>query len=264
MVILEAKNIVKDFKEQESFFREDSFFRAVDNVSFYIKENETLGLVGESGSGKSTIAKMLLKIVKPTEGIIEFNEKNIYDFNEKENHDFKKNVQIVFQNPYLSLNPKMSLYNILSEPLEIHEPKLSLSEKKTRIEETLVKMKLPISSIHKFPHELSGGERQRIAIARSIILKPKVLILDEPVSSLDVSVQAHIINLLKDIQEKEQMAFLFISHDLHVIRHVCNRVYVMEHGKIVEEGETNRIFNNPLHRYTKKLLNSITRLQNFS
>lgn len=258
MVLLELKNVCKYFRlRRDKFLTKPGILKAVENVNLFIKPGETVGLVGESGSGKSTISKMITKLMPPTKGAIFFNETNINVLSQKDKRAFRKKIQIVFQNPYDSLDPRQTVYIILKEAIDIHFPKLADKDKDEKIKQALVDVALPEESLDKYPHEFSGGERQRIAIARSLSVEPELLILDEPVSSLDLSVQSQIINLLINLQKKHSITYLFISHDLHIVRFLCNRLYVMENGYIVEEGETERIFTKPLHSYTKKLLNAL-------
>lgn len=232
-------NIV-NVKEVKKYF---GATRAVDGVSFGIEKGGTFGLVGESGSGKTTLGKLILGILKPDSGNIEV---------------ATKKIQVIFQDPQNSLDPKMRVSDIVSEGLRVREAANVRREAiKKMVEEALEIVKLPKSSMNKYPHQFSGGERQRIAIARAVITEPEFIICDEPVSSLDVTVQLQILNLLKDIQKKFSITYLFISHDLRVIRYMCDRVAVMQEGKIVEDGFVKEIYRKPSHSYTKQLLNSI-------
>ena len=226
--------------------------KAVNNVSMRIQRGEIYALAGESGCGKSTLAKAITKLVSPKSGEIFYDGVNIYDIKK----EYPKNVQMVFQNPYSSLNPKMKIKNILIEPLDINT-RLARSEKETLIEEVLSDVGLPLSSLDLYPHEFSGGQRQRIAIARALILNPKLLIADEPVSALDASIQAQIINLLKDLRLKRDLTILFISHDMNVIKYLADRVGIMYFGSLVEENYTGIIFRYPKEEYTKKLINAV-------
>lgn len=233
--MIEIRNLTKKFKE----------ILAVDDVSFFIKDGEALGLVGESGSGKSTLARLILRLIEPTSGDIIYN--NV--------RHIRKDCQIVFQDPQTSLNPRIRIGEAIGEPILIHG---LLSKKKIpdRVSRLLELVKLPKDYVRRFPHELSGGERQRVGIARALASDPKFLILDEPVSSLDVSIQVDILKLLKEIKEKIDLTYLFIAHDLSVIGFMCNRIAVMQSGKLVEIGSREQILENPQDPYTKKLLES--------
>ena len=249
--LLEIKNLTVEYKSVERA----EVLRAVDNVSFNIKKNEIYALAGESGCGKSTLAKIITKLVKPLSGEVIFDGKSILNQNKQEKKAYPSKVQMVFQNPYSSLNPKMKIGEILKEPLDINT-KFSKRRKKAVIKNILDDVGLPESCLELYPHEFSGGQRQRIAIARALILKPKLLIADEPVSALDASIQAQIINLLKELKELHDLTILFISHDLNVIRYLADRVGVMYFGKLIEENITSEIFYHPKEEYTKSLLNS--------
>ncbi len=233
--------------------------RAVDNVSFSIREGEIYALAGESGCGKSTLSKAITKLVKPLSGEILFEGENIFTQSKEEQKNYPKNVQMIFQNPYSSLNPKMKIGEILKEPLDINT-KYSNNRKQTIIKNILGDVGLTEKVLDLYPHEFSGGQRQRIAIARALILNPKFLIADEPVSALDASIQAQIINLLKDLKAQKNLTILFISHDLSVIRYLADRTGIMYFGKLVEENYTSAIFCRPKEDYTKLLLNSAPRL----
>lgn len=230
--------------------------KALDGVSFDLQSSEIVGVVGESGCGKSTLGKAILKLVPPTSGKVYLEETDLSELKGEGLRKRRKDIQMIFQDPYGSLNPRQTLFDILSEPLQTHF-KLSKTEQKHKIEKTLEKVGFIISSLKKYPHEFSGGQRQRIAIARALILDPKIIVADEPVSSLDVSIQAQILNLLKEIQKETKISMIFISHNLAVVRHLVSKVYVMYLGKIVESGNTQEIFSNPKHPYTKALLSSV-------
>lgn len=229
--------------------------KAVDGVSLRIEKGMTYGLVGESGSGKSTTGRAIMGLNKITAGNIIFDGKDVT--NERgTREDFRKDVQMIFQDPYSSLNPRKRVYDLLAEPLRNFE-KLSKAEEKKRIYELLEIVGLSPESIHKYPHQFSGGQRQRIGIARAVALQPKLIIADEPVSALDVSVQAQVLNFMQQIQKEYGLTYIFIGHDLGVIRHVCDRIGIMYKGRFVEEGNTDEIFNNPQHIYTKRLVSAI-------
>lgn len=237
------------------FGRTVDHVKAVDGVSFEVEEGMTYGLVGESGSGKSTTGKAIIGLNRVTDGQILFNGEDITNMRGKR-IDFRKQVQMIFQDPYSSLNPRKRVYDILAEPLRNFE-KLSRAEERKRIDELLELVGLSSESIYKYPHQFSGGQRQRIGIARAVALKPKFIIADEPVSALDVSVQAQVLNFMQDIQKEFGLTYIFIGHDLGVIKHMCDRIGIMYKGRFVEEGSTDDIFNNPQHIYTKRLVSAI-------
>ncbi len=226
------------------------------NLSFNIYPQEILGIVGESGTGKTTIGKLLVKILNPTEGNILFDHQSLACMSPKETHIFRKNAQIIFQNPYSSLNPRMNAREIIEEPLKIYQVG-DEAYRKAKVFELFESVGLDPSFHSRFPHEFSGGQRQRLSIARTLALSPKFIVCDEPTAALDVSIQAQIINLLKKLQGEHGLTYLFISHDLSVIRHICSRIIVLYQGQIVEVAETSELFSNPLHPYTKQLLSSI-------
>jgi len=240
--------------------RAKDVIKAVDDVSFEVAEGTTVGLVGESGSGKSTVARALLKLLTPTAGTILFRGQSILPMAESEFRPLRKEMQMVFQDPIGSLNPRMTIESILGEPLEIHFPKLGREERREKSAAMLRRVGLPTDGLQRYPHEFSGGQRQRIGIARALAVEPKFLICDEPVSALDVSVQAQILNLLKDLQEELNLTLLFIAHDLAVVRHMSDQIVVMHHGKIVEKGGADAICEAPQHDYTKRLLAAIPHL----
>ena len=250
--IIEVKDLVKYFEISPAHSINKNYVKAVDGVSFDIFEGETLGLVGESGCGKSTIGRLILGLTKPTSGEIFLEGRNINSISKKELRKIRKDIQVVFQNPYSALDPKMTIEDILSEPLSIHKIVYKYDYSK-EVKRLLELVGISSKDAKKFPHECSGGQRQRICIARAIATRPKFIICDEPVSALDVSVQSQILNLLDDLQKELNVSYLFIAHSLNVIRHVSNRVAVMYLGKIVEMGTTEEIYNNPLHPYTKAL-----------
>ena len=238
----------------------DVLVKAVNNVSLKIYSGEIYALAGESGCGKSTLAKAITKLVSPKEGDILFEGKSIMCHSKEEKKLYPKDVQMVFQNPYSSLNPKMKIGDILKEPLDINT-NLSKKEKEERVLEILSDVGLQSTCLNLYPHQFSGGQRQRIAIVRALILKPKLLIADEPVSALDASIQAQIINLLKELKQKHNLTILFISHDMNVIKYLADRVGIMHFGNLVEENYTSTLFKYPKEDYTKKLLNAVPKLQ---
>lgn len=254
VILLETKNLTIEYTSINKGTK--STVTAVNNLSLKIPEGEIYALAGESGCGKSTLAKAITKLVKPNSGEILFKGKEIFSQNKFEKKSYPTSVQMVFQNPYSSLNPKMKIGEILREPLDINT-KLKNDEKDSLIEEVLTDVGLQTSVLSLYPHEFSGGQRQRIAIARALILNPELLIADEPVSALDASIQAQIINLLKELKRKRNLTILFISHDMNVIRYLADRVGIMYFGSLIEENYTETIFRYPKEDYTKKLLNSV-------
>jgi ABC-type microcin C transport system duplicated ATPase subunit YejF len=234
--------------------------KAVDDVSFEIEKGKTLGLVGESGSGKSTIARALLKLMPATGGQVFYRDREILGLNEAEFRPLRKEMQMIFQDPFGSLNPRMTIEEIIAEPLRIHFRQLTRKARRETVMSLLDRVGLPAASMWRYPHEFSGGQRQRIGIARALAVQPEFLICDEPVSALDVSVQAQIINLLRDLQEQFQLTYLFIAHDLAVVEHMSDEVIVMHHGKIVERGPSEQICSDPQEDYTKKLLAAVPTL----
>ena len=257
-ILLETRNLSIEYESINNDTK--SIVKAVNDVSLKIQTGEIYALAGESGCGKSTLAKSLTKLVKPKSGEILFDGKNIYSSDKREQKLYPKNVQMVFQNPYSSLNPKMNILSILKEPLDINT-KYSNSEKEYLVEEILLDVGLPTSCLKLYPHQFSGGQRQRIAIARALILKPKLLIADEPVSALDASIQAQIINLLKELKMKHDLTILFISHDMNVIKYLADRVGIMYFGSLIEENYTQTIFKYPKEDYTKQLLSAVPMLK---
>ncbi|MBX7206764.1 MAG: ATP-binding cassette domain-containing protein [Verrucomicrobiaceae bacterium] len=240
--------------------RETDSVKAVDDVSFDVEEGRTLGLVGESGSGKSTVARALLKLIKHTAGEVRYRDQEILSLPEGQFRPLRKDLQMVFQDPFGSLNPRMTIEQIIGEPLGIHFKDMSRRDRADAAAALLERVGLAAESLDRYPHEFSGGQRQRIGIARALAVRPKFLICDEPVSALDVSVQAQILNLLKDIQDEFQLTSLFIAHDLAVVRHMSDEIIVMYRGKIVEHGQADAVCENPQHDYTRKLLSAVPRL----
>ncbi|MBU2510760.1 ATP-binding cassette domain-containing protein [bacterium] len=254
--LLNVRSLTKEYiNKRRIFSRKSHIFKAVDKISFSIRKGETFGLVGESGCGKSTTGKMLVRLEEPTTGKIYFKGENLTDLNEKQMQPIRRNLQMIFQNPYGSLNPKMTLKQIIEEPLKIH--KLAVNNRHKRICQLLDYVGLQSAFLDRYPSEFSGGQRQRIAIARALSLHPEFIVADEPVSALDVSIQAHILNLLIDLQKEFSLTYLFISHDLSVVRYISDRAGVMYLGKIVEMADCDNLYDHPLHPYTKMLLASI-------
>ncbi len=260
--LVQIKNLSKTF--DDSFFTESSknSVMAVNDVSFNIKEGQSFGLVGESGSGKSTIAKMIVNLFKPTSGDIYFDKVCITKIkNNKEMMKFRKQIQMIFQDPYSSLNGRLKVKDIVSEPIKLHNPSISSKDLDNYIYDLLESVELTQQSADRYPHEFSGGQRQRISIARALATQPRLLVCDEPTSALDVSIQAQILNLLKDLQEQLNLTILFISHDLPVVRQMCDRIAVLKNGKLCEISETEELFKNPSHDYTKELLTLMPKIE---
>lgn len=259
--LLRLEGVTKRFPITGGIFnRTQAFVHAVEDVSFSIREGQTLGLVGESGCGKSTIAKLILKLIEPTEGKILFDQEDIFTFNHQATKLMRREIQLIFQNPYASLNPRKKIRSLLSEPLKIHRICESDSAIDQRLGELLDYVQIPNNALKKYPHEFSGGQRQRISIARALAVDPKLIVFDEPVSALDVSVRAQILNLLKMLQKELNLTYLFISHDLKVVEFMAHEIAVMYLGKIVELGQSRVFFEKPRHPYTKALISAIPRL----
>jgi oligopeptide transport system ATP-binding protein len=253
--LLETKNLKMHFPIKAGVLRRTvGHVKAVDGVDLQLRRGETLGLVGESGCGKSTLARLILRLLEPTEGEVILNGENILGLTRREMLRVRRNMQIVFQDPYASLNPRMTVGNIISEPLKTHRIE---GNRKKRVQELLEVVGLSPEHYNRYPHEFSGGQRQRIGLARAIALNPKLIICDEPVSALDVSIQAQVINLLRDIQVEFGLTYLFIAHDLSVVKHISDRVAVMYLGKIVEIADQKKLFGEPRHPYTTSLLSAI-------
>jgi oligopeptide transport system ATP-binding protein len=255
MKLLEVKGLKKYFPVKIGL-NKTAYVKAIDGVDLTINKGETLGLVGESGSGKSTTGMSVLRLIEPTEGSIYFEGKDISKIRNREMQKYRKDMQIVFQDPFASLNPRWKIGKTIGEALEIHKI-VPRQQEEARINELLDIVGLPAESKDRYPHEFSGGQRQRIGIARALAVNPKFIVCDEPVSALDVSVQAQIINLLHDLKEKLGLSYLFIAHDLGVVRQICDKLAVMYLGKIVEVADTEEIFMNPKHPYTKALLSAV-------
>jgi peptide/nickel transport system ATP-binding protein len=263
-VIVSVQGLKKYFPIKRGFFetlisRSDVFVRAVDGVSFSIRKGEIFGLVGESGSGKTTTGRLLIRLADPTEGKIEYKGKDISHMSSRELKPLRREMQIIFQDPFESLDPRMLIQDIVAEPLRIQKVAKSEEEVWERVKQELREVELvpPEEFMTRFPHELSGGQRQRVAVARAFVLNPEFVVADEPVSMLDVSIRAEILNLMLQIVQKRGASFLYISHDLAVARHLCDRVAVMYLGRIVELGSTEAIVHNPLHPYTKALIAAV-------
>ncbi|MFN7022541.1 MAG: ABC transporter ATP-binding protein [Phycisphaerales bacterium] len=237
--------------------RTTGFVRAVDGIDFHIGKGETLGLVGESGCGKTTVGRTILRLIPATGGRVLFEGRDVYQARGPELKSLRRRMQIIFQDPAGSMNPRMRVLNIVGEPLLVHELVKSRDELRDRVETNLVKCGMPKAAADRYPHEFSGGQRQRIAIARALSLEPSFIVCDEPTSALDVSIQAQILNLLKDLQRDLGLSYLFISHDMAVIQHMCERIAVMYKGKIVEEGSKSQIISAPQHKYTQSLLSAV-------
>jgi len=256
MNLLEVSNLSKDFVRDRGLFGRGTTVRAVDGVSFAIAEGETFGLVGESGSGKTTTGRCILRLIEPTSGEVRFKGEDVLQFSAARMRQARRGMQIVFQDPYSSLNPRMRVGAIVEEPLIIHKAGAKAA-RRARVEELFRLVGLDPAQLARYPHQFSGGQRQRIGLARALALNPSFLIADEPVSALDVSVQAQVVNLLMDLQQQLKLTYLFIAHDLRLVRHICTRVAVMYLGRIVEMGVTERLFESPTHPYTRALLSAI-------
>jgi oligopeptide transport system ATP-binding protein len=256
MPLVEVRHLVKQFTRSEGLLSKPSIVRAVNDVSFTVEEGETFGLVGESGSGKTTTGRCMLRLIEPTSGEVLFRGVNVLSFSREQMRLARREMQIVFQDPYSSLNPRMSVRRIVEEPLIIHRIG-TRAERADRVVELIRLVGLNPDQLDRYPHQFSGGQRQRIGVARALALNPSFIIADEPVSALDVSIQAQVVNLLMDLQDKLKLAYLFIAHDLRLVEHICRRTAVMYLGRIVEMADTAQLFGNPQHAYTKALLSAI-------
>ncbi len=254
--ILEVNNLKKYFQLAAGFFGKFSILKAVDDISFSIKRGETLGLVGESGCGKTTVGRTLLRLYEPTAGEILFDNEDIVTASASKMRQIRRKMQMIFQDPYASLNPRMTVSDIIGEPLDIHGLAKGKA-RKDRVHELLHLVGLNAEHATRYPHEFSGGQRQRIGVARALAVEPEFIICDEPISALDVSIQAQVINLLDELQETLGLTYLFIAHDLAMVKHISDRIAVMYLGKIVEIADSDELFANPLHPYTKALLSAI-------
>ena len=254
--LLTVQNLKKYFQVGGGLFgRNKLFLKAVDGISFEIKQGETYGLVGESGCGKTTTAKMILRLEEPTDGTFNFDGNDALTMDKETTRVYKSSVQAVFQDPWASLNPRMRVGSIIGEPLEVNST-MTKNDIKDKVKELLVEVGLQSYQANLFPHEFSGGQRQRIGVARALALNPRLIILDEPVSALDVSIRAQIMNLLEDLQEEHGLTYLLIAHHLATVRYMCDKVGVMYLGRIVEEADTEELFDNPLHPYTRALMSA--------
>ncbi|WP_026884466.1 ABC transporter ATP-binding protein [Clostridium akagii] len=255
--LIEVKNLSKFFDVNKGMFaKKKSYVKAVDDVSFIIKKGETLGIVGESGCGKTTMGRTLLKLYEPTAGEIIYNGKDIANLKNNEMLPYRRKMQMIFQDPYASLNSRMSIGDIIAEPIEIHKL-MNKIERLERVRYLLNKVGLNPEDVRRYPHEFSGGQRQRIGIARALAVQPEFIVCDEPISALDVSIQAQVVNMLEDLQDDLGLTYLFIAHDLSMVKHISNKIGVMYLGKLVEIAESNELYKNPLHPYTKALLSAI-------
>lgn len=250
-VLIETKRLKKYFPVPAGYLH------AVDDVNITINKGETLGIVGESGCGKSTLGRVILRLHEATSGDVLYDGMNVNDFTNDEMRHMRQNMQIIFQDPYASLNPRMTIGQIIEEPLKLHKIYKSAEERRKRVEELMQLVGLPLRSYNQYPHEFDGGRRQRVVIARALSIKPQFIVCDEPVSALDVSVQAQILNLLMELQKKMQLTYMFISHDLSVVKHISTNIGVMYLGQLIEKASKHDIFDTPLHPYTIALLSAI-------
>ncbi len=250
--LVEVKNL------KQYFGKKKNPIKAVDDISFFIYEGETLGLVGESGSGKSTTGRSIIRLYDPTGGEIYYDGELISNkMSRNERRELTKNIQMIFQDPYACLNPRMTVKDILSEPMDIHKIYMGKEERLKKLDELITCVGLDTEHLNRYPHEFSGGQRQRIGIARVLALDPKFIIADEPISALDVSIQAQVVNLLKELQRERKLTYLFIAHDLSMVKYISDRIAIMHKGQLVEIGDAEEIYENPIHDYTKSLLSAI-------
>ena len=252
-ILLHVENLKKYFPTNEK----DKFVKAVDNISFDIYKGETLGLVGESGCGKSTTGRLVLNLITPTEGVVEFKGQDLTKLSRRQMRSMRRQMQIIFQDPYASLDPRKTVMQILAEPFQIHNPEMSREEIQQKVVDLVKCVGLRPEHVYRYPHEFSGGQRQRVGIARAIALNPEFVVCDEPVSALDVSIQAQVINLMQDIKKEFNLTYMFISHDLRIIKHFCDRVMVMYLGNVVEIGTKEAVYEKRRHPYTQALLSAI-------
>ncbi|MGL5616746.1 MAG: ABC transporter ATP-binding protein [Sarcina sp.] len=255
-IILDVKNLCKYFPVKKGVFKKKSYVKAVDDVSFQIAKGETLGLVGESGCGKTTLGRTVLKLYEATAGTINFNKKDITKLSNKEMIPLRRNMQMIFQDPYASLNPRMTVGDIIGEAVDVHNI-YGKGEREEKIKDILAKVGLNGDHINRYAHEFSGGQRQRIGIARALILKPEFIVCDEPISALDVSIQAQIINMMEELQEEFKLTYLFIAHDLCMVKHISTHIGVMYLGKLVEKGPSDDVYSKAKHPYTQALLSAV-------
>ncbi len=256
--LIKVSNLHKYFPVQVGLLRRtEGYIKAVDDISFTIKKGETLGLAGESGCGKTTTGRVILRLLDATKGQVIFNNLNIFQMNSQQLRNIRKDMQIIFQDPFSSLNPRMKVEQIIAEPIVFHKLENSKRDVKEKVEEIMEDVGLSPTYRRRFPHEFSGGQRQRIGIGRALAVRPKFIVCDEPVSALDVSIQAQVINLLMDLQEKYFLTYLFIAHDLGIVKHISDRIAIMYLGKIVEFTNNKELFDNPMHPYSQALLSAI-------
>jgi len=257
--LIEVRDLVKEFPIKGSYLvrRQLGAVHAVDGVSFDVRRGETFGIVGESGCGKSTTARLVMRLLRPTSGSVRFDGREIADLSTKEIKPLRREMQMIFQDPYSSLNPRRTVGTIISEPFIIHGMRQSKAERKSSVQDLMDRVGLNPEHYNRYPHEFSGGQRQRIGVARALALKPKVIVADEPVSALDVSIQAQILNLLRDLQRDMGLTLIFIAHDLSVVRHMCDRVAVMYLGKIVELADSDQLYSHPRMPYTGALMSAV-------
>lgn len=260
-ILLKVEHLKKYYPvKSSSLKRSNGFVKAVDDISFDVKVGETFGIVGESGCGKSTMGKSVIRLIEPTDGKVILDGQDFTALKGKELKKARENIKLIFQDPYASLNPRMTVKDIIGEPIDIAKIYKTKKERDDRIIEAMKQVGLNLDYLYRYPHEFSGGQRQRIGIARAIALQPKLIICDEPVSALDVSIQAKIINLLKELQQKLGIAYIFISHDLSVVKHIADRVGVMYLGNMMEMADKKALYNNPLHPYTQALFSAIPKI----